>query len=113
MKEEISLVWTGNKSFAYHYPITLTPRQQEVLLLLCEGLTNKSISRRLRVSDATVKTHVASVLCNFNVSTRLEAVTQAFKLGLVRPEHAEAVLGHDRNAGVLRQSSSMSGAASN
>ena len=54
-------------------------------MLLCEGLPNKLISRQLGVSDNTVKSHVASVLRSLNVATRLEAVTVAFKLGLVQP----------------------------
>ena len=67
------------------FPIHLTPRQREVLLLLCSGLPNKLIGRQLGLSDATVKCHVASVLRSLNVSTRLEAVAAAFQLGLVRP----------------------------
>jgi DNA-binding NarL/FixJ family response regulator len=80
--------WTwGETSDASHngFPIHLTARQREVLLLLCAGLPNKLIGRRLGLSDATVKCHVASVLRSLNVSTRLEAVAIAFQLGLVRP----------------------------
>lgn len=72
------------------FDLRLTRRQREVLELLCEGLPNKLISRRLCVSDATVKTHVASVLRSMNVSTRLEAATVAFKLGLVRNARSES-----------------------
>ena len=67
------------------FSIHLTPRQREVLLLLCSGMPNKLIGRQLGLSDATVKCHVASVLRSLNVSTRLEAVAVAFQLGLVRP----------------------------
>lgn len=85
MKQLNNFVWAGKHSIAFcGFPIVLTPRQQEVLLLLCEGLPNKWISRRLGVSDATVKTHVASVLRSLNASTRLEAVILAFRLGLVQ-----------------------------
>jgi DNA-binding NarL/FixJ family response regulator len=80
--------WTwGESPAAAHngFPIHLTPRQREVLLLLCAGLPNKSIGRRLGLSDATVKCHVASVLRSLNVATRLEAVAVAFQLGLVQP----------------------------
>lgn len=77
----------ANTSIQKHmgFPIHLSPRQREVLLLLCEGLPNKLIGRRLGLSDATVKCHVASILRSLNVTTRLEAVTLAFQLGLVRP----------------------------
>ena len=80
--------WTwGESPAAVHngFPIHLTMRQREVLLLLCAGLPNKLIGRQLGLSDATVKCHVASVLRSLNVSTRLEAVAVAFQLGLVRP----------------------------
>lgn len=80
--------WTWSESpAAYHngFPIHLTVRQREVLLLLCAGLPNKLIGRQLGLSDATVKCHVASILRSLNVATRLEAVTVAFQLGLVRP----------------------------
>lgn len=70
------------------FPIHLTVRQREVLLLLCAGLTNKLIGRELGLSDATVKCHVASILRTLNVATRLEAVAVAFQLGLVRPRIA-------------------------
>ena len=67
------------------FPIHLSVRQREVLLLLCAGLPNKLIGRRLGLTDATVKCHVASVLRSLNVSTRLEAVVVAIQLGLVQP----------------------------
>lgn len=70
------------------FPVVLTQRQRDVLLLLCEGLSNKHISRRLGLSDATVKTHVASVLRVLGASTRLEAVILSFRLGLVQAVHA-------------------------
>ena len=81
------LGWTWGDQLQTHdgFPIHLTTRQREVLMLLCEGLPNKLIGRRLGLSDATVKCHVASVLRSLNVSTRLEAVAVAIQLGLVRP----------------------------
>ena len=60
----------------------LTPRQLDVLELLCEGLPNKLIGRRLNISSATVKIHVASILQALNVSSRLQAVIVACSLGL-------------------------------
>jgi DNA-binding NarL/FixJ family response regulator len=81
------LGWTWGEAVETHngFPIHLTHRQREVLMLLCEGLPNKLIGRRLGLSDATVKCHVASVLRSLNVSTRLEAVAISIQLGLVRP----------------------------
>ena len=85
MNSAMTFTW-GNEFVKSHlgFPIHLSERQREVLLLLCEGLPNKLIGRRLDISDATVKCHVASVLRSLNVSTRLEAVAVAHKLGLVR-----------------------------
>ena len=64
-------------------PVHLTPRQLEVLALLCEGLPNKLISRRLNIAGATVKIHIAGILRALNVSSRLQAVIAARHLGLI------------------------------
>lgn len=61
----------------------LTPRQLEVLALLCEGLPNKLISRRLDIASGTVKVHVVQILRTLGVSSRLQAVVEARRLGLV------------------------------
>jgi DNA-binding NarL/FixJ family response regulator len=61
----------------------LTPRELEVLALLCEGLPNKLISRRLGISTGTVKIHVGKILAQLEVSSRLQAVVAAHRLGLV------------------------------
>lgn len=60
----------------------LTPRQLEVLALLCEGLSNKMISRRLNIACGTVKVHVAHILRVFNVASRLQAVLVVRSLSL-------------------------------
>ncbi len=62
----------------------LTPRQCEVLDLLCEGLSNKVIGRRLDLSENTVRGHVQAVLAFLNVSSRSEAAFAARRRGLVR-----------------------------
>jgi DNA-binding CsgD family transcriptional regulator len=55
-------------------PARLTPRQLEVLALLCEGLPNKIIARRLNIATGTVKIHVGCILRELGVATRLQAV---------------------------------------
>jgi len=65
-------------------PEALTARQREVLELLCEGLQNKQIARRLNIAAATVKIHVANILRALNVSSRLQAAVIAMSLGLIR-----------------------------
>jgi DNA-binding CsgD family transcriptional regulator len=55
------------------YPDTLTPREQEVLALLREGLTNEQIAERLGISFAGAKYHVSEILSKLYVSSREEA----------------------------------------
>lgn len=58
----------------------LTPRQREVLPLLSQGLSNKAIARMLKISEATVKYHVSSLIKILNVSNRTQAVYAAVRL---------------------------------
>ena len=62
--------------------VHLTPRQLEVLSLLCEGLPNKLICRRLNISPGTVKVHIGSIFRELGVSSRLQAVILARRSGL-------------------------------
>ena len=59
-----------------------TPRQLEVLALLCEGLPNKLICRRLDIAPGTVKVHISCILRQLGVTSRLQAVVAARGLGL-------------------------------
>ena len=61
----------------------LTPRENEVLQLLAEGRSNKSIAARLGISDHTAKFHVNAILGKLGAATRTEALAQAARLGLV------------------------------
>jgi DNA-binding CsgD family transcriptional regulator len=61
----------------------LTAREAEVLRSLADGLSNTEIARRLFISDATVKTHVAQIIAKLEVRDRLQAVIAAYRLGLV------------------------------
>jgi DNA-binding CsgD family transcriptional regulator len=63
--------------------LRLTPRQLEVLALLCEGLPNKLICRRLSISAGTVKAHISSILRELGVASRLQAVVAARRSGLI------------------------------
>jgi len=61
----------------------LTPRQCEVLDLMCQGLSNKAIGRRLDLSENTVRSHVQATLAFLQVSSRSEAAFAARRQGLV------------------------------
>jgi DNA-binding NarL/FixJ family response regulator len=55
-------------------PAGLTPRKQEILALVGEGLTNCQIGCRLYLAEKTVKNHVSRLLANLSVERRLQAV---------------------------------------
>lgn len=59
----------------------LTPRQREILPLLAEGLPNKLISRRLALSEDTIKTHLKALYQELNVHTRTACVSAARQKG--------------------------------
>jgi DNA-binding NarL/FixJ family response regulator len=61
----------------------LTARELEVLQLLAEGLPNKIIAVRLKVSEHTAKFHVASIMTKLGAASRTEAVTLAARRGLL------------------------------
>jgi DNA-binding CsgD family transcriptional regulator len=53
----------------------LTPRETEIVALLCEGLTTKRIAETFTISPRTVDKHVAAILTKLGVHTRLEAIS--------------------------------------
>ena len=57
---------------------SLTPRQQEVLVFIRAGMTNRQIAERLQVSIGTVKFHVAALLSTLNVKNRVELAASVF-----------------------------------
>lgn len=66
------------------YPLeALTPREQEVLQGLAQGLSNKLIARQLDISEHTVKFHVNAILGKLGAQSRTEAVVRATRAGLL------------------------------
>src|SRR6516165_3290808 len=59
----------------------LSPRQQEVARYLLQGLSNKTIARRLNISEGTIKAHVSSIFQIVGARNRVEAVLIAAKGG--------------------------------
>ncbi|MFD5654797.1 MULTISPECIES: response regulator [unclassified Streptomyces] len=66
-------------------PDGLTTRETEVLVLIADGLSNHQIASRLRVSTATVKTHINNLFAKTGLKDRAQAVRYAYRKGLVRP----------------------------
>ena len=67
----------------------LSVREAEILRCLALGLSNKEISRRLSISEATVKVHVKSVLRKLGVANRTQAAIWATSHGLVGGDREE------------------------
>ena len=61
----------------------LTPREETILRLLTEGLTNAGIADRLQLSEGTVKNHVSEILSKLHANDRTHAVVLAIKRGLL------------------------------
>jgi two-component system NarL family response regulator len=61
----------------------LTGREIEVLEQIVAGHSNKAIANRLNISEATVKSHINSILSKLGVSDRTQAATTALQRGLV------------------------------
>ena len=72
---------TGNREYP-RGAAALTAREQQVLVLLARGRSNREIARSLGVSEKTVKTHVSSVLAKLGVHDRTQAAVYAVRHGL-------------------------------
>ena len=63
--------------------VKLTRREEEVLRLVVEGLTNQAIASRLEISEKTVEKYLSSIFTKLNVASRVEAAVHAVRDGLV------------------------------
>lgn len=64
--------------------IGLTPREQEVLEHLGQGLSNKDIARELDLQEVTIKLHVRGICRKLNVNNRTQAALKSYELGLIK-----------------------------
>ncbi|MCB8904497.1 MULTISPECIES: response regulator transcription factor [unclassified Streptomyces] len=77
---------SDGRSAAPHRELaTLTPRELEVFEALARGHSNAELAERFRLSEATVKTHVARILSKLRLRDRAQAVIAAYETGLVTP----------------------------
>lgn len=63
----------------------LTGREQEILILIAEGKTNKLIAGHLQLSVKTIEAHRSNIFSKLNISDRVEAVRYAIRRGLIEP----------------------------
>jgi DNA-binding NarL/FixJ family response regulator len=66
----------------------LTPREHQILALLSEGRSNRSIAEHLYLAEETVKGHVAAILRKLGVANRTQAAMMAVELGVERSPRA-------------------------
>jgi DNA-binding NarL/FixJ family response regulator len=66
---------------------SLTTREREVLLALTDGLRTLEVAARLGISVMTVQSHVKNILAKLGVHSKVEAVTLAWRAGLVPATH--------------------------
>ncbi|MGM0239207.1 response regulator [Enterococcus sp. AZ103] len=62
----------------------LTNREEEILMLISQGMSNQEIADELFITLKTVKTHVSNILAKLEVEDRTQAAIYAFKHGLIK-----------------------------
>lgn len=78
----VRLLESRSRAIAVHAGSNLTPRQVEVLALLADGLTQREIAQRLKISPKTVGTHIEHVFRKLGVHSRAQAVALVLRGGL-------------------------------
>jgi len=77
-------------------PDPLTEREVEVLQLVARGMSNQEIARHLVISEATVRTHVSSILGKLHLASRTQAALYALRKGLASLEEGESQDNHEK-----------------
>lgn len=84
LAKEVNSSSSGANHIEYNKPVhLLTKRECQVLQLLAEGNSNRSISETLYISEKTVKNHVSNILQKMKVNDRTQAVVTAIRNGWV------------------------------
>lgn len=80
---DVALVARDRRGTSEAADIALTPRELDVLALLAEGASNKTIARQLGISVHTAKFHVGSILDKLDATGRTDAVAHAARRGVI------------------------------
>lgn len=65
----------------------LSAREKQILLYIATGLTNKTISGLLMITEATVENHIHHIYKKLGISNRAQATAYAFMNGLMHPDN--------------------------
>lgn len=68
------------------FPV-LTEREEQILKLIANGLSNREISNSLAISESTVENHIHHIYTKLGISNRAQAVAYAFQLRIVTLHH--------------------------
>jgi len=71
-------------------PVSLSPREMEILLCITRGMSNKAIAYQLGISHQTVKNHMTAILHKLDVADRTQAAVYALRRGWVRLQDTAA-----------------------
>lgn len=79
--------WREDRSEGMQDYMQLTEREQEVLGLIAEGLSNAEIADKLVISEKTVKSHVSNILSKLHLADRTQAAVFAWREGIIKKEN--------------------------
>lgn len=84
--KKTSVVSTTDNVGSNHTAPTLSPREQDVLILVAKGFSRKEIAELLHLSSNTVARYIRDVYQKLNISSRAEAAVEACRMGLVNTD---------------------------
>lgn len=86
LSEPVWLTLEGARGVDGLKPLKLTPRQIQVLGLICRGMSNRQIAGELQIIEATAKAHVSAIFKELGVASRTQAVLAARRLSILDTE---------------------------